>query len=277
VELVIKDLREDYVKICRDVVTYGEMVYGRGTATKEWTGVTLLCPDPTVPLLPVGVGRRVNLKLAALEALGMIAGEWPWDLITRVAPLYSSVLVSGDDPGAAQYAAYGPRISRQLPVVLDMLREDNATRQAVLQIWKPEDLTHQGDRPCTISLQFLRRNAKLECHTYMRSQDVWLGLAMDVFVFTQLQLTMAAALGVSPGKYVHHVGSLHAYQRDFERIHEMAEHPISAAVDELPQGLRVVKNPQIMASLILAGSAQSSDNEWYLRQMALIRKIKTNA
>ena len=49
----------------------------------------------------------------------------------------------------------------------------------------------------------------------MRSNDVWLGAAYDFFQFTRVQIAMASVLGIEPGKYVHHVGSLHIYEQHY--------------------------------------------------------------
>jgi thymidylate synthase len=217
VEITVNDLRWGYVRVCRTVMSVGVTVMVRGQLTRELTGVTLAVPDPSQCMLPVGINRGVNTKLAAVETLGMIAGQWPHDLVLRASPHYTDVLVDTSKEHAAT-VAYGPRTWYQLGNVLSMLRDDPTSRQAVVTIWDQGDLTLAGDKPCTLVMQFLLRHGKLELHVTMRSQDVWLGLAMDVFLFTQTQLTLAGLLGVAPGKYVHHVGSLHAYQRNWDGI-----------------------------------------------------------
>jgi len=50
---------------------------------------------------------------------------------------------------------------------------------------------------------------------YMRSNDVWLGAAYDFFQFTRVQLAMCSVLGIEPGAYAHHVGSLHIYESNY--------------------------------------------------------------
>jgi hypothetical protein len=50
----------------------------------------------------------------------------------------------------------------------------------------------------------------------MRSNDVWLGAAYDFFQFTRVQLAIASVLGIEPGTYNHHVGSLHIYEQHYE-------------------------------------------------------------
>jgi hypothetical protein len=182
-----------------------------------------------------------------------------------VAPGYANVLVS-KDPKHAEETAYGPRLESQYAEVKKQLRGDPSTRQAVLTIWKPDDLWSSGDKPCTLSLQFILRRDHLELHTTMRSQDVWLGMAMDIFVFTQLQLTLAIALDVKPGKYMHHVGSFHAYERDWEKIEGLWEpDDYSLPANDLPRG---VIGGTDEARLILYGARPHeswSGNPWYTR------------
>jgi thymidylate synthase len=187
-------------------------------------------------MLPVMIGRGVNVRLAAVEALSMISGTWYPELIRAVAPRYNDVLVVKDDMLSIE-VAYGPRVIDQLPQIVELLRRDPTSRQALLSIWQGDDLTRKGDKPCTVVLQFLIRNGALECHVFMRSQDVWLGLGLDAFVFTQVQHTIANELGFEAGKFVHHVGSFHAYERDWGKIHELRVEPF---VNKLPYGVRTV-------------------------------------
>lgn len=265
-EITISNLREDYLTVCETVCTLGDVVDVRGQVTRELTGVTLVLNNPYACTLPVRVNRGVNVKLAAVEALCLIGGTWRQDLVIKAAPHYADVLVSGDDETAANYAAYGPRVDGQLSTVIDQLSSDPTTRQALLQIWRAEDLTHVGDKPCTTSLQFMIRRNRLECHVSMRSNDVWLGLAIDVFVFTQLQHTLAKVLNLRAGKYVHHAGSLHAYERDWEKIDQLAVQPASwEMLDALPHGLSSPA-PGKAAKAILAGRLAAVD-PWYVNQM----------
>jgi thymidylate synthase len=66
--------------------------------------------------------------------------------------------------------------------------------------------------------QFRIRNNKLNMSVYMRSNDVWLGSAYDFFQFTRVQIAMASVLGIEPGTYGHHVGSLHIYENNYEAV-----------------------------------------------------------
>lgn len=98
--------------------------------------------------------------------------------------------------------------------IIEILRDDNDTRQAVLQIPITPNVGKK-DTPCTSSVQFILRDNKLYCTVYMRSNDIWLGFPYDVFNFTMWQIEIAKELGAELGWYRHVVGSLHVYERHF--------------------------------------------------------------
>lgn len=238
-ELILNDLQNDYVDLVTTVAR-GQTVNVRGQLTREITNATLVIPDPTRVMLPIRTNRKINLKLAAVETLDIIAGTSHPTLVMRAAPEYGAVLV---DPSDLDYGAYGPRLSAQLQTCVSGLRLDPSTRQAIATIWRPDDLGHVGDRPCTVMLHFLVRDEALELHVTMRSNDVWLGTPYDVFAFTQLQQTVAFSLDRLVGQYVHHATSLHLYERNFNQAGTLEYAPRSIqqiCCDAQPRGVRPI-------------------------------------
>lgn len=294
-EFIMSDLVNDYVTLVRRVRDTGSKVTVRGQGTRELTAVTLIFPNILAPMLPVGVGRGVNAKLAALEALQLISGGYHHDLVLAAAPTFEDVLVDLEDP---RYGAYGPRTVEQIANCVAILRADPLTRQAVISIWQEDDLTHVGDKPCTIFLQFLVRPgadgiASLELHTHMRSQDIWLGTPYDVFMFTQLQHTVARDLGLPTGQYVHHTTSLHVYERDVLATHRLTSSPNSTGahlqLKSLPYGVIVPdsdnpekEDPYDVATYLIEKTAEVDEvdaNIWYARQLDRIDgggRVKTD-
>lgn len=260
------DLRNDYVYLLNWLTRDGQRVTSRGLATREVTGVTLRFAYGPSTMLPIGTNRGVNLRLAAVEALQLLSGLDKSNLIAKAAPGFVDVLV---DPTNPAYGAYGPRLARQLPALVELLRADPTTRRAVLTIWETRDLTHTGDRPCTLTLQFLVRNSALELHVNMRSQDAWLGLTYDAFMFTQVQHTVAALLGVAAGQYVHHVGSLHVYESDLDAIANLVT--TARPAPRLPRGVNGT-DPFVTATRLLdhtldVDDAEALNNPWYVEQI----------
>lgn len=279
-ELKLNDLRGDYVKLVNHVTGRGERVVARGIPTRELTAVTLIIPNTLEPLLPIGVGRGVNLKLAALEALQLISGVARSDLVKVAAPTFESVLVDATDP---DYGAYGPRVVEQLADCIELLQNDPSSRQAVVAIWTKADLRHVGDKPCTVFFQFLVREsghgfAALEMHTHMRSQDVWLGVPYDIFMFTQLQHTIAHELHLPVGQYVHHVTSLHIYERDLPAASKLHK-PTDIDFVDLPLGICSPSRETYaldLAAYLLDGNTEPAEDEanpWYTKQLELIEDL----
>lgn len=229
-ELRVRDMIEGYVQVCHLVYYRGSQSSPRGMKTRELLGTTIRVTNPRVTL-PVGVGRKVNPRLAWLEALQLVGGfQAPEAMGEHFRPFMD---------GQAFAGAYGPRIRNQLPMVQGRLLQDPDTRQAIVTIWDPiQDLvgSPRRDVPCTIGFQFFIRHGRLDMHVHMRSNDVWLGLAYDCFQFTRLQCTMAECIGAVAGEYVHHVGSLHLYERDVEKVLELHD-PVQPHCGNVYSGL----------------------------------------
>lgn len=242
--MTVPNLRTGYVDICQRVVTQGKSVRPRGLLTHELTDFTLEIMDPT-DALPVGVGRKLNPSIAAAEALQLIAGVSRPDLMVDISANFAQF-----KDGDRFWGAYGERVRldggedgedvHQAEIIVARLKKDPDSRQALMVLWRPElDLIDgKHDYPCTVMLMFMIRRGRLQLHVTMRSNDVWWGLAYDAFQFTQLQLTVAHALGLPVGSYFHHAVSLHAYERDFPSI-GMLHYPRTASRPQTPRGIKI--------------------------------------
>jgi thymidylate synthase len=180
----------------------------------EVLGASLTLHDP-FDSLPVGTGRGVVKQLAATETLQLVGGFHDPKVLVAAAPHFAAYL----GPDGQQRAPYGPRLYRQIPVAVERLRQDPDSRQAQVTVWDPALDNEHGlhDYPCTTSLQWLVRDGQLHMQVHMRSNDFWLGLPYDAFMFTQLQLTIASVLGLEPGAYRHSAASLHIYEKHFDK------------------------------------------------------------
>lgn len=209
-------LREVYPNVCKMVVQYGKRSSPRGELTSEVLCPTIVIDDPG-DCFPSGVGRWPKPRIAAVEAV-QLCGAFTDPVMTVSA---SKAFQKYREPYTGHFhGAYGRRIGNQALSVMGKLEKDHDSRRAMVVLWDP-GLDHGDDKldyPCTVSLQFLIRDDKLVCVTNMRSNDVWLGLAYDLFQFGQLQCTIANYLEVEVGELVHRPVSLHAYERDFEKI-----------------------------------------------------------
>lgn len=193
------------------------VVAPRGQRTHEAVAQTIKISDPSDVLCTL-MGRKMNIKIAAIEALSIVAGEQHPNLLCRVAPQFAQFR-----NGGAFHGAYGPRLRPQIPAILDRLADDPLTRQAVATIWDPALDLQEGvhDLPCTVYLSWQIRDGKLNGFTHMRSNDIWWGWTYDVVQFTTLLWSMAHAIGVGVGSYTHYADSLHLYERDHNAVHRL--------------------------------------------------------
>ena len=214
----IPDGVNGYVDLVQHVLKYGKEVAPRGMKTREIEDAIIRIDD-VYNTLPLGVGRGTVPGIGAVEACQLIAGASTPKLVIAIGPQFANYT---EDNGLF-HGAYGIRTQSQYAPIVERLKADPDTRQAVVTIWNPELdlLANKRDYPCTILHQFRIRNNKLNMSVYMRSNDVWLGAAYDFFQFTRVQLAIASILGIEPGTYHHHVGSLHIYEQHYDSAEKL--------------------------------------------------------
>ena len=209
----IPDAVNGYVDLVQHVLKYGKEAAPRGMKTREIEDAVIRIDD-VYNTLPLGVGRGTVPGIGAVEACQLLAGISTPKLVVAIGPQFKNY---SEDNGLF-HGAYGLRTVDQYGPVVERLKNDPDSRKAVVTIWYPklDLLPNKKDYPCTILHQFRIRDNKLNMSVYMRSNDVWLGAAYDFFQFTRVQIAMASVLGIKPGKYTHHVGSLHIYEQHYD-------------------------------------------------------------
>jgi len=257
----LENLVDGYVDVIDAIMVHGVEAAPRGVITRELLGVTLVVPA-NAPMLPVGTGRKVSSKLAAVEALQVIGGYSDPGALFAV----NEHLRDFADQGAF-HGAYGPRIRGQMETAVRRMREDPETRRAVVTLWDPSRDQIEGVKnyPCVSELQFLCRWTQgilaLDLHVTMRANDAWHGLAYDGFVFNQLQHTVARMLDVPVGVYVHHAASMHVYREHWSLVGDL-----NYAADLhgfAPTGVRSLERARQIGDGALVYSANPSE-AWYI-------------
>ncbi|WP_030200757.1 thymidylate synthase [Streptomyces sp. NRRL S-87] len=212
IHLTAGSANELFTAACTAVLAQGRIVKPRGMATTEVIGAHLTLTDPRRRLVSLPPARVLNAAFAAAEATWILSGSdggWIYTYNQRMAQYADDGVLRG---------AYGPRMRAwrpghdQLDHVRRTLLEDPDSRRALIQLYDPDrDIPHHSDVPCTLGYRFYLRDGRLQMHTTMRSQDLWLGFCYDVFTATVLHELMAHWIGAELGPYHHHVDSLHLY------------------------------------------------------------------
>lgn len=184
-------------------------------------------------------------------------GEWLWyergsNILDEIS-YYSRFWESVSDDNLTVNSAYGYRIYgydnilnvNQWKYIIDELKKDKDSRRAIIFLTSPNDmLTTTKDFPCTLNLQFLIRDNKLNLLVNMRSNDLILGFANDIFTFTLFQEKMLIQLKMfypelQMGKYYHSVSSLHIYENNFNMVKDILEHKDDNFEFSLPRMLDI--------------------------------------
>lgn len=228
------------------VMTRGQESAPRGKRVRELIGETISF-DMRYPIV-TKPSRKIGYRFYPAEAAWILSGDNRLETIKR----YSPFIWEFSDDGFFYQGAYGPRVVDQLSYVCDVLADDPDTRQAVIEVWRPNPRPGR-DIPCTLSYQFLARDGMLHCVQSMRSSDVWLGYPYDAFNATMLTMYIILLLrdratrGRKDLKLGYHtlmVGSQHVYEPrwqqalDFVYDHDAVTYaPIDPSKFDRPQAL----------------------------------------
>ena len=186
----------------------------------ELINANLILRDPTHNVMCDCI-IKMPIRYAIGELLWYNSKRNDWKSIYPFSTFWKNI----SDDGVTVNSNYGHCIHEkynfdQWEMVKQLLKNDPSTRQAVIHIKEARNLIDYPtkDLNCTIALQFILRNNKLDLIVTMRSNDVWLGLPYDLFNFTCMQILMAMELGVEIGTYYHNAASLHMYRSDANKI-----------------------------------------------------------
>lgn len=118
--------------------------------------------------------------------------------------------------------------NEQFGSVINSLKNDKGTRQAVLSVWNSDkDMVSEklggGNRiPCSLNYQFLIRNDQLHCIYSMRSNDFFGHHVIDLYCASGLMEYVVKELksvypNLKVGSLTYICGSLHAFAWDIDK------------------------------------------------------------
>ena len=174
--------------------------------TKELINLTFEY-DTQYPVINA-TNRGINYGFMAAEASYILQGRNDIGYLKNILPQFSKY----SETGYYQPGAYGPQVVDQLEYVILNLLENKLSRQAVLSIWRPSP-RKSPDTPCTLTMQFLVRDNKMDTVVNMRSSDAYMGLIYDTFCFAMISSAVCSFLDdVELGRTYINAGSSHIYR-----------------------------------------------------------------
>lgn len=215
--MIYDNMDDIYARMCRDL-KYAPEIRG----TKELNNYSFTLTDLDNNVINI---RNISKSYICGELLWYALGRNDVSFINKFAGLWGRI----SDDGVTSYSAYGDIVFKrhgfnQVEKIIQLLCNDPESRRAVINFNVPNiNVIETKDEICTIALQFLIRDGKLNCTGIMRSNDVWYGLPYDVIFFTELTKYIAKRLRIPCGTYTHNVISLHAYERNYEDIATASE------------------------------------------------------
>lgn len=214
--LIDASINNIYIKAINHVIEHGVITKSRLGETLDIGPAFFEIPGNTLHILTLKK-RGFNPFFAIIEAAWFIAGKRCLEDLERVLGHYHQF----SDDGLTLNGAYGYRMQHQfglnqLEETIKLLKLDPESRRAVITLYSPYDINNHAskDIPCNTTIYFKVRNNALNMTVLNRSNDLFLGIPYNIFMFNILQQYISQKLGTSVGIQRHYTDCLHLYTRD---------------------------------------------------------------
>ncbi len=204
----VSTVDDAYLSLLKGLKMHGIPQTSRGLEFLELAPTLIEITKPQFNMIK-DVERKWSYKVAKAEFDWYMSGSNLLKDIIQEMPVWEKF----SDDGIHIRSAYGYRWKDQLPDIVRKLRADIYTRKAVISLYDGiEDIGYEGkDTVCTLSLQFMYRDGKLDMYVNMRSNDLIWGFCNDAFSFVELFKIICEKIDARMGTYYHYVASMHIY------------------------------------------------------------------
>jgi thymidylate synthase len=246
---------------------YAEMlwfmkIHGREEQSRNGKVTTLPRPAELSILLPkervlFDPDRDANPFFHVMEFVWMMSGSKDLKWISQ----FNKGFGQYSDDKETLPASYGFRWRNhfgfdQLDRIVRHLRNDPASRRAVLGMWDPRvDLSEDGraglDRPCNTSVHLRILDGRLDFTVINRSNDaVWGMLGANAVHMTMLHELLATEIGVPVGTYRAYTTNLHVYERHMSLV-ESRNPPYDPYKEEKVEPYPLLQEGETMGDFLL--------------------------
>lgn len=188
---------------------------GPVVAMPEPVLIRTYCPWERVNVSPT---RDANPFFHLIEALAMFVGYNSVELMVH----FAKTMALYSDDGKTYNAFYGTRARRyrwgdQMQKVISILQKDPQSRQAVVQLWDPDDLDRTTkDKACNMSLVFQVVDGQVLMTSFNRSNDAVKGFVSgaNMVHLSMFHEYVACSLGMEMGSWWHCSNNFHIYTED---------------------------------------------------------------
>jgi thymidylate synthase len=163
--------------------------------------------------------RKLNPVFAIIEGSWILSGSNKLEPLLDELPIFSEY----SDDGETLNGAYGYRLRSffgfdQINTAIKLLKNDSNTRRVVMTMYSPSDLKSSSlDIPCNISVCIKINSGSVDITVLNRSNDLYLGLPYNIFIFGLIQKYFSIKLGLRIGVQRHFTDSLHLYEKNIDQ------------------------------------------------------------
>lgn len=128
----------------------------------------------------------------------------------------------------------------QVQVALDTIRKNPTSRRIVISAWRPDHFDQMCLPPCHVLYRFQVNVAtgELNMSMYQRSSDMHLGVPMNIAGGALMLHLFAAATGLKPRWFTHHLDDTHIYDKALGAVQEVINNSLLKA-EYAPPDLKI--------------------------------------
>lgn len=221
--------------------------------------------QPDDPRLCFLKGRNLNYRFAFVESAWILEGKNELDILSKYISSYGSY----SDDNKTLNGAYGYRLryffnQDQIEGAISHLQKNPESRRVVLQLYSVDDLQKNSkDIPCNTTIYLKVNNGRLNLTVVNRSNDLYLGIPYNIFVFGILQKYIAHRLDYHVGLQTQITDNLHLYEKDFEKVTQIINQNSISDIKKLESEFDWSYSDAIIKNRVsLLGNLQEVEDPW---------------
>lgn len=233
---------KNFIETCKEIINHG--------ISSEGTGVRTRWEDGTEAnyLSIIGVSNKYdvakefpmitlrNNSKTVKRAIDEIL--WIWQKKSNnINDLDSHIWDQWADENGSIGKAYGYQLARkyefktkegikeldQVDYVLNLLKNDSASRRILTNLFVHDELKDMALEPCAFGTQWLVKQGKLHLILNQRSQDMLAANGWNTMQYAALLHMFAQVSGLEVGTLTHNIGDCHIYDRHIPLIEKLIE------------------------------------------------------
>ena len=248
---------KNFIETCKEIINNGISSEGTGVRTRWEDG------SEANYLSIIGVSNKYdvgkefpmitlrNNSKKITKAIDEIL--WIWQKKSNnIKDLDSHIWDQWADENGSIGKAYGYQMARkydfktkegikeldQVDYVLNLLKNDPASRRIMTNLFVHDELKDMNLEPCAFGTQWLVKQGKLHLILNQRSQDMLAANGWNTMQYAALLCMFAQVAGLEVGTLTHNIGDCHIYDRHIPLIQKLIE---AEPMDVSPK--LVINNP----------------------------------